>query len=194
MFNGNNICIFEGRTTQNQNYSQINGQNGPIDKVLFSISVPRALTSQQRQDPNAKKNDFVNFSMIGAQVKTLQQYFPAGTPIKVFARYTEYETVDQQSGQKKYGHIFEVENIGFVVSPAQNQGQNNNNGGNYQNNGNNNYQNNNNNYQNNNQNYQQNNNNGFQQQNSQPNNNFQNNNQQQNNGNFQMFGDTEFPF
>lgn len=179
MVNLNNICIFEGRTTQNQKYSQFQGQNGPVDKVFFSVSVPRALTSQQRQDPNAKKNDFVNFSMMGAQVKVLQQYFPAGTPIKVFAKYTEYETIDNATGQKKYGHVFEVENISFVTSPSQNQQGNNgnNNSGN---------------------NYRQNNN--YQQQNAQPNQNFTNqpqqgNNQQNNNqGNFQMFGENEYPF
>lgn len=180
MFNINNFCFFEGRTTSNQKYSQINGQNGSIDKVFFSVSVPRALTSQQRQDPNAKKNDFVNFSLIGPQVKTLQQFFPAGTPIKVIARYTEYESIDNATGQKKYGHVFEVMNIGFVVSPSQNaQNGGNNNSGN------------NNNYQNNN--YQQ----PQQPQTPPPANNFMNQpqqNNQQNNNNFQMFGDQEFPF
>ena len=176
MLNLNNLCIFEGRTTQNQKYSQINGQNGPIDKVYFSISVPRVLTSQQKQDQNAKKNDFVNFSMVGAQVKVLQQYFPAGTPIKIVARYTEYETIDNATGQKKYGHVFEVESISFVTTPSQNQ---NNNGGN------NNYQQNNNNYQ--------------QQQPTAPSGNFMNQPQAQNTqnnqqGNFQMFGESEFPF
>lgn len=133
MVNLNNICIFEGRITSNQKYSQFQGQNGPVDKVFFSVSVPRILSSQQKQDPNAKKNDFVNFSLIGGQVKTLQQYFPAGTPIKVFAKYQEYETVDNATGQKKYGHVFEVDNISFVTTPSQNQqGANNNN---YQQNG-----------------------------------------------------------
>ena len=182
MVNLNNLCIFEGRTTQNQKYSQINGQNGPIDKVFFSVSVPRILTSQQKQDPNAKKNDFVNFSMIGPQVKVLQQYFPAGTPIKVFARYTEYEQIDNATGQKKFGHVFEVESISFVTTPSQTQ---NNNAGN--NNG---YQQQNNNYQQQNNNYQQ-----SQQQPQQPNAGFmnppQNNNQQ---GNFQMFNEDNFPF
>lgn len=125
MVNLNNICIFEGRTTQNQKYSQFNGANGPVDKVFFSISVPRVLSSQQRQDVKGgnttiKQNDFVNFSLIGNQVKTLQQWFPAGTPIKIFARYTEYEKTNGASGQKEYGHVFEVENISFVSSPSQN--------------------------------------------------------------------------
>lgn len=174
MVNLNNLCIFEGRTTQNQKYSQINGQNGPIDKVFFSISVPRALTSQQRKDPNTKKVDFVNFSMIGAQVKTLQQYFPAGTPIKVFARYTEYETIDNATGQKKNGHVFEVENISFVTSPSQNQQNGNNNSGNYQNNNN----------------YQQ-----PQQPNTPPpSDGFMNQPQNNQQGSFQMFTEQEFPF
>ena len=179
MFNTNNFCFFEGRTTQNQKYSQFQGQNGPVDKVYFSISVPRTLTAQQRQDPNAKKNDFVNCSLTGAQVKTLQTYFPAGTPIKVIGRYQVYETIDSSTGQKKYGHVFDVEQIGFVVSPSQNQGNGNSNG----NNGNNN-------------NYQQNNYQQPQQQNNQPSPNFMNSPQTNNNqqSNFQMFGESEYPF
>ena len=174
MFNTNNFCFFEGRMTQNQKFSQFQGQNGPVDKVFFGISVPRALSAQQRQDQNAKKNDFVSCSLMGNQVKTLQQFFPAGTPIKVIGRYTEYETVDNATGQKKYGHVFEVENIGFVVTPAQNQGNNN---ASNNNTGNNNYQ-------------QQ------PQQNMQQNQNYMNQPQQNNNsqGNFQMFGENEFPF
>lgn len=177
MFNTNNFCFFEGRTTQTQKYSQFQGQNGPVDKAFFSISVPRALTAQQRQDPNAKKNDFVNCSLVGAQVKTLQQYFPAGTPIKIIGKYQEYETIDNATGQKKYGHIFEVDQIGFVVTPSQNQG----NGGN-NNTANNNYQ------QNQQNNYQQN-------QPQAPAGNFMNPSQNNNpQGNFQMFSENEFPF
>ena len=123
MFNTGNICIFEGRMTNNTKITQVNGANGPMDKATFSISVPKALTSQQKQDPNAKKNDFVNFQMIGSQVKTLQQYFPAGTPVRVVAHYVTWEGTNQQTGQKTYGHNFEASYIGFVTSPAQGNGQ-----------------------------------------------------------------------
>lgn len=123
MFNTGNICIFEGRITNNTKITQVNGANGPVDKATFSISCSKALTTQQKQDPNAKKNDFINFQMIGAQVKTLQQFFPAGTPIRVVAHYVTWESVNQQTGQKTYGHNFEVDHIGFVSSPAQNNGQ-----------------------------------------------------------------------
>lgn len=123
MINMNNLCIFEGRTTKNATYSQFQGTNGPVEKVLFSISVPRALTSQQRQNikngnTKIKQNDFVQFSLIGGQVPVFKQYFPAGTPIKVMAHYQEYTTTDVQTGAKKYGHIFEADNISFVVSPS----------------------------------------------------------------------------
>jgi single-stranded DNA-binding protein len=176
MFNTNNFCFFEGRITQNQKYSQFQGQNGPVDKVYFSISVPRLLSAQQKQDPNAKKNDFVNCTLIGPQVKTLQQFFPAGTPIKIIGKYQEYETIDNATGQKKYGNVFEVEHIGFVVSPSQGQGQPQQN--NINNNG----------YQNNN--YQQQQPNNMQQQNQ----NYMNQPQNTQQGNFQMFGENEFPF
>ena len=87
---------------------------------------------------------------------------------KVYARYTEYESIDA-TGQTKFGHVFEVESIGFVVSPAQNQQNGQTNGGN-------------NNYQHN--------------APQQSNNNYSNQNQQpvNNQGNFQMFGESEFPF
>lgn len=123
MFNTNNICIFEGRMTNNTKITQVNGANGPVDKATFSISCPKALTAQQRQaaknDPNIKQVDFINFQMIGASVKTLQQHFPAGTPVKVVAHYSTWESVNQQTGQKTYGHNFEASYIGFVSTPAQ---------------------------------------------------------------------------
>lgn len=187
MINNNNLCMFEGRTTQNTKFSQFTGSQGPVDKAFFSISVPRALTSDQRTkikagDTTIKQNDFVQCSLIGGQVKTLQNYFPAGTPIKILARYTEYTKTDATTGVKTYGHCFEVENISFVISPSQNQGGNNNNaaanrgGGNYQqpaNNG-----------------YQQPANNGYQAPNAQ-----QNQTQPaQPQNNFEMFPEQEYPF
>lgn len=183
MFNTNNICVFEGRITNNTKITQVNGANGPVDKATFSISCPRSLTSQQRQaaknDPNIKQVDFINFQMIGAQVKTLQQYFPAGTPIKVVAHYVTWESTNQQTGQKTYGHNFEVDHIGFVSTPAQGNGNNNSapqQGGGYQQAPQNNYQ-------------QAPQNNGYQQ------NQYQQAPQQQApQGNFEMFPQEEYPF
>lgn len=130
MNNLDNMCIFEGRVASDPNYSSFNGSNGPVEKALFRIAVNRALTSDQRQkvkngDQSIKTADFIPLSLIGAQVATLRQYFPKGTPIKVYARYTEYKSKDPNTGADTYGHIFEVENIGFTI--ANNGGGNNNN-------------------------------------------------------------------
>ena len=56
----------------------------------------------------------------------MKQYFPVGKSIKVIGHYTEYQTTDQQTGQKKYGHIFEVDEIGFTTQDSKNLQQNNN--------------------------------------------------------------------
>ena len=182
--NSNNLCIFEGRMTQNTTFSQFQGNNGPVDNATFSISVRRVLTAQQRQEvkngnQNIKQNDFVQFSLIGGQVGTLKQYFTAGTPIKVIAHYQTYETTDKQSGAKKYGHIFEVDQIAFVVSQSQQQTQNNQGQSNA---GNNNYQQ---------QPVQNNYNNNYQQPQQKPNNQPQ---QAAPQNNFEMFPQEEFPF
>ena len=185
MFNLANCCFFEGRISRDPQFSQVqmgvgqNGQPNMVDKALFSIAVDRALSSQQRQkakngDQSIKTADFIPCSLIGAQVATLRQYFPKGKAIKVVGHYTEYQTTDQQTGQTKYGHIFEIDNIGFTIADSKNvqnaggQSQNNNGG-----------------YQQNNNGYQQN--NGYNQQSA------QNFNQQPQN-NFAMFDVSESPF
>ena len=145
MFNLANCCFFEGRISRDPQFSQVqmgigqNGQPNMVDKALFSIAVDRALSSQQRQkakngDQSIKTVDFIPCSLIGAQVATLRQYFPKGKAIKVVGHYTEYQTTDQQTGQTKYGHIFEIDNIGFTIADSKNiqngggQVQNNNRG------------------------------------------------------------------
>lgn len=180
-----NMCIFEGRLARDPQYSsiQINGQNGPqtLEKALFTIAVDRALTSAQRQkvkngDKSIKTADFIPCSLIGAQVATLRQHFFKGKGIRIVGHYTEYQTKDQQTGEVKYGHNFEVDSIGFCVQDPKDQNGNNQ-GGYQQNNG-----------------YQQN--GGYQQpqqyQNyQQPQQNYQ---QPQQNGGFSMFDENNSPF
>lgn len=185
MFNQANQCNFEGRISRDPQYSQVqmgtnqNGQPNMVDKALFSVAVDRALSSAQRQkakngDQSVKTADFIPCSLTGAQVATLRQYFPKGKAIRITAHYTEYQTTDQQTGQTKYGHIFEVDYIGFTVADSKNI-QNNNGGQQPQNNG------------------------GYQQNNYQNNGGYQQNNQQQNynqqpQNNFAMFDESESPF
>lgn len=185
MVNTSNLCMFEGRVAKDPQFSQINGQNGPIDKVIFDLAVDRGMNAQQKQNAQANQQptaDFVHCSMIGNQVNAFRQYCPKGKAVKVLCHYSQYTYTDKQTGQTQYGHQFDVDNFGFTVADAKALDNSNNGGGYQQNNGygqNNGYNQNNNNYSN------------------QPNNNY-GNNQQQNNGfmnapqpqsNFEMFSD-----
>lgn len=189
MVNVNNMCIFEGRMVADAQCSTVGSGQNQFEKALFRIAVERSLSSEQRKkvrngDKSIKTADFVPCSLIGGQVNTLRQYFPQGTPIKLIGRYTDYKTTDPQTGQDKYGHIFEVDHISFVVSNNSRGSQNNNSG------------NNNGGYQNSNNNYSAGNGGGQ--------NNYQNNRNQNNqkvqqqaqpvNSNFSLFDDEEMPF
>lgn len=125
MINPANLCIFEGRISRDPQYSTVNFGNEQVEKALFSIAVDRTLSAQQRQkvkngDQSIKTADFIPCSLLGAQVATLRQYFPKGKAIRVMGHYTEYQTMDQQSGQAKYGHTFEIDNISFTVADSKN--------------------------------------------------------------------------
>ena len=136
MVNTSNLCMFEGRIARDPQYSTIQINNETVEKALFSIAVDRALSANQRQkaknDPNIQTADFIPCSLLGGAVATLRNYFPQGKAIRVVGRYTTYSSTDQQTGQKKYGHIFEIDSIGFATQDSKNvqqQQQNNQNNG-----------------------------------------------------------------
>ena len=124
MINTSNLCMFEGRIARDPQYSTVQINNETVEKALFSIAVDRALTANQRQkaknDPNIQTADFIPCSLLGGSVATLRNYFPQGKAIKVVGHYTTYSSTDQQTGQKKYGHIFEIDSIGFVTQDSKN--------------------------------------------------------------------------
>lgn len=129
MINSANICMFEGRISRDPQISTLQMGQESVEKALFTIAVDRALSSAQRQkakngDKSVKTVDFIPCSLLGAQVATLRQYFPVGKSIRVIGHYTEYQTTDNQTGQVKYGHIFEIDNIGFSVQDSKNLQQN----------------------------------------------------------------------
>ena len=176
MINPANLCIFEGRMVRDPQVSNVQFGQDTVEKALFTIAVDRSLSSANRLkvkngDQSIKTADFIPCSLLGAQVATLKQWFPVGKAIRVMGHYTEYQTTDQQTGQKKYGHMFEIDNISFPTQDAKSLQSNG--GAQQQNNGG--YQ------QNNNQNQ------GGYQQNQQP-------AQQQPNNNFAMFDEAESPF
>lgn len=137
MTNTGNLCIFEGRIARDPQYSTVQINNETVEKALFSIAVDRTLNANQRQkaknDPNIQTADFIPCSLLGNKpVATLRNYFPQGKAIRVVGRYTTYSSTDQQTGQKKYGHIFEIDSIGFATQDSKNvqqQQQNNQNNG-----------------------------------------------------------------
>lgn len=124
MINPSNLCMFEGRIVRDPQYSTVQIGGDSVEKALFTIAVDRALTANQRQkaktDSSIKTADFVPCSLLGGSVATLRSYFPQGKAIKVVGHYTEYQTTDQQTGQKKYGHMFEIDTIGFVTQDSKN--------------------------------------------------------------------------
>lgn len=129
MVNTSNLCTFEGRISREPQYSTVQIGQDTVQKALFSIAVDRALSSAQRQkvrngDQSIKTCDFIPCSLLGAQVDTLRQYFPVGKAIKVIGHYTEYQTKDQQTGQVKYGHMFELDHISFTTQDSKNLQQN----------------------------------------------------------------------
>ena len=126
--NSANLCIFEGRISRDPQFSTVQMGQESVEKALFNIAVDRALSSAQRTkvkngDQSIKTTDFIPCSLLGAQVATLRQYFPKGKGIRAIGHYTEYQTTDSQTGQTKYGHIFEIDTIGFTVQDPKNQGQ-----------------------------------------------------------------------
>jgi single stranded DNA-binding protein len=149
MFNVNNCCQFEGRIAKDPEFKTVGQGKNAFNKALFTLAVDRSLSKDQR---DAKRNgddsivsaDFPQFVANGAKADIIRDYFCKGKPIKIWATYQSYVTQDQ-NGNKRYGHIFVVEELGFVLKDTTDQ---NNNGGNNNNRGNNNR--NNNNYNNNN--------------------------------------------
>ena len=126
-----NLCIFEGRIARDPQYSSfnVNTQNGQqtVEKALFTIAVDRVLTQAQRQkvkagDNSIKTTDFIPCSLVGAQVSILRQFFFKGKGIRVVGHYSEYQTKDQQTGETKYGHNFEIDSIGFCIQDPKQQG------------------------------------------------------------------------
>lgn len=137
-----NLCMFEGRITRDIDYSSFNVSDGnggqrAVSKARFTIAVDRALSKEQRQkvqngDNSIKTADFIPISVTGGMVDNiLKPYFFKGKGIRIRGHYTEWQQKDQQTGETKYGHSFEADEIGFCIQdPKGNNNNGNNNSGN----------------------------------------------------------------
>lgn len=125
MINPHNLCTFEGRIIKDPEFSQVNGANGPIDKVKFTMAIDKQLSKDQRQkvqngDTSIATADFINCSMIGGGVQTFMQYCPKGKAITIVATYNSWKNTNAQTGQTEYFHNFNVEQFSFAVRDAKN--------------------------------------------------------------------------
>lgn len=137
--NLNNQCVFEGRLVKEVEYSTINGKNGAVPKVKFTIAVDKVMTKQQRdyaKNNNQPTSDFVPCECIGPKADFINNYFKKGSAIKLVAAFRSY-SYDAQDGTKKYAYSFDVVDAGFVTADysdangnGNNNGAGNNNGGN----------------------------------------------------------------
>ena len=135
MMTSSNVCIFQGRISNDIKFSsnQYQTPNGPqtLESAKFNVAVDRALSSAQRQkakqgDKSIKTTDFIPCSLSGPAVATLKQYFYKGKGIHILGHLEEYTTTNQQTGQTTYGHTIVCEKIDFCIQDPKNGQQTNN--------------------------------------------------------------------
>ena len=136
MLNVSNLCTFEGRLIADPKISQVswNTQQGPktATKAEFTLAIDRKMSAQQKQTAQQAGKptaDFPRFVVIGARADFVSKYLTKGKPCKVVASFETSSWTDNQ-GQKQYGWVFQVEDIGFTLSDStQHQNGNQQNGG-----------------------------------------------------------------
>lgn len=135
MLNASNLCSFEGRLIADPKMSQVtwNSQQGQktMSKAEFTLAVDRKMTAAQKQaaqQAGKPTADFPRFTVIGPKADFVQKYLGKGKPCKIVGSFETSSWVDKQ-GQKQYGWIFQVVDIGFTLSDNS-QHQNNNQQGN----------------------------------------------------------------
>ena len=135
MVNARNMCIFNGRIARVDEPVSRKGANGDFTTLRFSIAVDRVLTKEQKEkakrDQSIKTCDFVPCEAIGATADTILKWMPKGRSVTAVCTYDTYESINNKTGEKYYGHQFKVEQITFSTqdSKALAEGNDNDNGG-----------------------------------------------------------------
>lgn len=128
MANLKNSCHFEGRI-YDPKFSTISINGKDVKKVQFKLIASKKLTKEQRDkaknDSSIKTAEFVPMSAIGSSAEFIENWLPAGKAASVEATYATYEYTDSKSGEKNYGHIFNVNDIEFVATSKDDAGSNN---------------------------------------------------------------------
>ena len=127
MANLKNSCHFEGRI-YDPKFSTITAGGKETKKVQFKLIVNKRLTKEQREkaknDSSIKTSEFVPMSALGGTAEFIESWLPAGRAAIVEATYTTYDYTDSKSGEKAYGHIFNVNDIDFVATSKEDAGSN----------------------------------------------------------------------
>lgn len=135
MVNAKNMCIFNGRIARVDDPVSRRGANGDFTTLRFSIAVDRVLTKEQKEkakrDQSIKTCDFIPCEAIGATADTILKWMPKGRSVTAVCTYDTYESINDRTGEKYYGHQFKVEQITFSTqdSKALAEGNDTDNGG-----------------------------------------------------------------
>jgi single-stranded DNA-binding protein len=122
MVNAKNMCIFNGRIARVDDPVSRKGANGDFTTVRFSIAVDRVLTKEQKEkakrDQSIKTCDFIPCEAIGATADTILKWMPKGKSVTAVCTYDTYESINNKTGEKYYGHQFKVEQITFSTQDS----------------------------------------------------------------------------
>ena len=130
MLSGNNLCIFEGRLIADPKMTTVNwtGKNGAqsANKAEFTLAVDKKMSAAQKTaatQAGKPTADFPRFVVIGAQADFVQKWLGKGKPCRVVGSF-ETSTYTDKSGNKQYGWVFQVQDIGFTLSDGNHAGGN----------------------------------------------------------------------
>ena len=127
MENLKNSCTFIGRVYGSK-YSTVNMGGEEVKKVMLNLIVNKNLSKEQREkaknDSSIKTAEFVPMSATGSTAQYIETYFPDGKAAVVKATYATYTRNNSKSGEKEYGHIFNIEKIDFLPTDKADLGSN----------------------------------------------------------------------
>lgn len=128
MLSGNNLCIFEGRLIADPKMTTVNwtGKNGAqsANKAEFTLAVDKKMSQAQKQaatQAGKPTADFPRFVVLGAQADFVQKWLGKGKPCRVVGSF-ETSTYTDKSGNKQYGWVFQVQDVGFTLSDGNHGG------------------------------------------------------------------------
>lgn len=113
-----NKSIFLGRLTADPELKTINGANGAIQVVNFSVAVARAV----KKPDGTRDADFIECTAWGKTAEFIAKYFAKAQPAVVVGRLTS-QSWQTNTGEKRYKTFVTVDEIHFAGSKPDAQPQ-----------------------------------------------------------------------